>query len=287
MKAHPGRAAAYAVFGAAAFAVTGACIKSAAVDADNAQIVFFRSFISLMFLMPWALRAGRAGLATRRIGGHLSRGLIGLTAMICFFYSIPRLPLAEAMLLNYSAPLYLPFVAWLWLGEKPGPAALIAGAVGMIGIGMIAKPTGAGFFQGAAVVGLMSGLLAAGAMVGIRRISDTEPAVRIVFYFSLVCSTLSLIPMLASGLPPSSSWLALLGTGASATLGQLALTRAYGLAPAAYVGPFTYTTVLFSAALAFAIWGETLDSLSIAGGVLVIASCVLVGVKRREPRLEE
>lgn len=287
---HPDRhsAALHAVLGAAAFSITGACIKAAAVWASNEQIVFFRSLVNFLVLLPWALRVGAQGLATQRLGGHLWRSGLGLAAMYCFFYAIPRLPLAEAMLLNYSSPLYLPFVAWLWIREKPPASSLLAAAIGLIGIAMIVKPGFSGFTSGAALIGWFSGLLAATAMVSIRRIANTEPTLRIVFYFAACSSLLSLPPTLWAWQPlPAGAWWALLGAGLAATIGQLALTRAYSLAAAARVGPYTYTCVLFSALIAWIVWDEALDALSIAGGLVVIASCILVGLRRAEPRLEE
>lgn len=288
MKTDRRSAALHAILGAAAFSITGACIKSAALWASNEQIVFFRSLVNFLVLVPWALRVGRSGLATRRLGGHLWRTGLGLAAMYCFFYAIPRLPLAEAMLLNYSSPLYLPLIAWLWIREKPPSSALLAALIGLAGIAMIVKPGVQGLATGAALIGWLSGLLAASAMVSIRRIADTEPTVRIVFYFAACSSALSLLPMLYSWRPlPAAAWWPLLGAGLAATLGQLALTRAYSLAPAALVGPFTYTCVLFSALIAWRVWGEALDALSIAGGLVVIGSCILVSLRREEPRLEE
>jgi drug/metabolite transporter (DMT)-like permease len=288
MKTDRRSAALHAIFGAAAFSITGACIKAAAVWASNEQIVFCRSLINFLVLVPWALRAGRGGLATQRLGGHLWRAGLGLTAMYCFFYAIPRLPLAEAMLLNYSSPLYLPFVAWLWIREKPPGSALLAALIGLTGIAMIVKPGVHGLSGSAALIGWFSGLLAATAMVSIRRIADTEPTVRIVFYFAAFSSALSLLPALWFWKPlPTAAWWPLLGAGLAATLGQLALTRAYSLAAAALVGPFTYTCVVFSALIAWIVWGEALDALSIAGGLVVIGSCILVSLRREEPRLEE
>ncbi|MDB5969007.1 MAG: Permease of the drug/metabolite transporter superfamily [Hydrocarboniphaga sp.] len=288
MKTDRNSAALHAILGAAAFSVTGACIKAAAVWANNEQIVFFRSLINFLVLLPWALNTGRSGLATQRLGGHLWRSGLGLAAMYCFFYAIPRLPLAEAMLLNYSSPLYLPFAAWLWIREKPSSSALLASLLGLAGIALIVKPGAGGLASTAALVGWLSGLLAATAMVSIRRISDTEPTLRIVFYFAACSSALSLMPMLWFWTPlPRAAWLPLLGAGLAATAGQLALTRAYSLAAAALVGPFTYTCVLFSALLAWIVWGESLDRLSIAGGLVVIGSCILVSLRRREPRLDE
>jgi drug/metabolite transporter (DMT)-like permease len=125
-------------------------------------------------------------------------------------------------------------------------------------------------------------------MVSIRRISDTEPATRIVFYFALMATAISAIPLLWAWQVPSPRSLALLiGAGLFATVGQLNLTSAYSLAPAARVGPFTYFAVIFSALLAWLLWDEAPDRWSVLGAGLVVATCVLVSWRRPEPQLEE
>src|SRR5690349_17761617 len=114
------RGALYAVASGACFAVMGAFIKLASRELSNEMVVFFRNLFGLCLLAPWLLlRSGVAGLRTQRLPGHLLRAAFGLTSMYCFFYGIAHLPLAEAMLLTYSMPLFIPFIAWIWLGERP------------------------------------------------------------------------------------------------------------------------------------------------------------------------
>lgn len=282
------RGARFALLAAAAFSITGACVKAAAAHAPNEIVVFFRSAISLLALLPWAARQGIASLRSRRVGGHLWRSAFGVAAMYTFFYAIGHLHLAEAMLLTYSTPLFIPFIAWIWIGEKPPFVVFPAALVGLIGIGFIVKPGTAAIDPTAGLIGLCSGMLAACAMVSIRRISDTEPAPRIVLYFAGMATAISAIPLAwAWRTPDPITLLQLLGAGLFATVGQLCLTRAYALAPAARVGPFTYAAVIFSALIAWALWGEAIDRWSVLGTVLVIATCVMVGWRRKEPHLEE
>src|SRR5258706_8448673 len=96
------RGAAFAVIAAAAFSVTGVCIKAASASVGNEMIVFCRSFVSFLSLLPWVLRDGARGVRTQKFGGHLWRASFGVCAMYCFFYAIAKLPLAAAMLLTYS-----------------------------------------------------------------------------------------------------------------------------------------------------------------------------------------
>jgi len=282
------RGALFAISAAAAFSVTGACVKAAAAHSSNEVVVFFRSAVSLLALLPWILRRGVSSLRSERVGGHLWRAAFGVSAMYAFFYAIGHMHLAEAMLLTYSTPLFIPFIAWFWIGEKPPFVVYPAALTGLIGITLIVKPGSEEIDWFAGVVGACSGVLAACAMVSIRRISDTEPAPRIVFYFVAMATAISAIPMLwAWQAPRPDTLLQLIGAGLTATIGQLCLTRAYASAPAARVGPFTYTAVIFSALIAWWLWDERMDTWSALGSLLVIATCVMVGWKRNEPHLEE
>jgi drug/metabolite transporter (DMT)-like permease len=276
----------HAVLAAAAFALTGVCVKWAAESAPNEVVVFFRCAVSLLAFLPWILRRGARVVYTRRPGGHLLRAAFGCAAMYCFFYTIGRLPLAEAMLLTYSTPLWIPFIAWLWIQERPPAVALPASLLGLLGLALIVKPGALHIDWRAGLIGVSSGLFAAMAMVNIRRISDTEPAERIVFYFAALSTLITAVPLLWAWRTPDLATLAaLVGAGLFATLGQLQLTRAYACAPAARVGPFTYTSVLFSGVLAWLIWDERLDLWSVIGAAVVVASCLLAGWRQRTPAL--
>ena len=145
----------YAIQAAIAFSMMGALIKAASAGMPNEMIVFTRCFIGLVILTPWALSIGlRQALATRRWGGHLLRAGFGIVAMYCFFYALGTLPLAKAMLLTYSMPLFLPFVAWAWLRERPTPAVWLAVSLGFVGIALMVDPRGLG---GGTLTGTLSG----------------------------------------------------------------------------------------------------------------------------------
>ena len=287
VETHLAKGAAFAIAAALAFSLTGVCIKAVSRDVGNEMIVFVRNAVSLLVLAPWMLRNGAVAVRTQRPWGHLWRSVFGVSAMYCFFYAIAKLPLAEAMLLTYSTPLWVPFIAWIWLRERPPFIVFPAAVVGLVGIGFIVKPSGT-FDLTVGLIGVLAGVLAGCAMVTIRRISSTEPASRIVFYFAALSTVIAAVPLLWAWCTPDlNGWLLLIATGILATWGQLCLTRAYSLAPAARVGPFTYTVVIFSALLAWWLWDEQLDRWAALGIALVVTTCVMVGWTRREPQLEE
>lgn len=258
----------YVLVSSLAFAAMAGLIKHLAVAMPTEMMVFFRNFFGLIALAPLLLR-GNITLKTEHPRWHISRAVFGVTAMYCFFYALGKLPLADAVLLNYTAPVFTPLIALLWLHERVPVNVRWAIAVGFIGVVLILKP-GHDLFTPATLVGLASGLLAAFAMTAIRRMAQTEPALRIVFYFSVVATVVSAVPLLWAW--QNVAWLDLLplaGLGVFASIGQLFLTKAYTLAPAARVGALTYATVVFAALLGWIFWGETLDLFSLSGAVLV------------------
>lgn len=256
------------------FAIMGAMVKTVARELPNETIVFLRSAIGFLALMPWLFRNGVPQLATQHLRWHLARGLAGLAAMYCFFFALAHLSLAEATLLNYSTPLFIPFIATLWLQERTSRTVWWAIAAGFAGIALILKP-GVGLFTGVALIGLCAGLFAAMAMVNIRRLTHTEPTSRIVFYFSAIATAVSAVPLLWAWHTPSATlWLALAVMGVSGTAAQLFLTRAYAHAPAAHIGPFIYLTVIFAGGIGWWAWDERLDVLSLLGIATVCAAAI-------------
>lgn len=274
-----------AIIGALAFACASALIKVAAADLPNVMVVFLRTLFGLLALLPWLTRQRHTvDLRTQYPVGHLLRAGFGLAAMYCFFYAISQMDLASAVLLNYSQPLFIPFIAWAWLSERPPTRIYPAIALGFVGVALILKP-GLGWFGSVGFVGLMAGILSATAMSAIRSMAKTEPALRIVFYFCTLSVLITCIPALLFWQTPSPrNWLAMAGAGSFATLGQITMTRAYTLAPAAHIGSLVYTTVLFAALLGWLFWGETPDLLSAIGACLVVAAAVIVVFMRRPAR---
>ena len=269
------RGALLMIVSALLFAGMAAGVRVISREMPNAPIVFFRHFLMLVFLAPWLLRGGRGALRTEDLRGHLVRGLAGVAAVSCYFYAIARLPLADAVLLNQSIPLFVPLVERVWLGESIPPRLWRALLVGFGGLLLILRP-GSGVFQPVALVGLASAVLASVAQVGIRRLTRTEPVTRIVFYFGLIASLAAAPPAALTWRTPSpATWAILVLMCVLATIGQLTLTRAYVYAPAARIGPFLYAGPVFAGVLDWLLWGQLPDRLFVAGAVLVVVAATL------------
>jgi drug/metabolite transporter (DMT)-like permease len=248
--------------------------------------VFLRSGLALLIFLPASIVRGRESLRTRHLSEHIVRGIVGMGAMYCFFFAIAKLGLAEALLLNYSLPLFIPLVERAWLGEPVPKGIWKPLSIGLLGLIFILKP-GLSLFQPAALIGALGALLAATAQVGVRSLTRTESVTKIVFYFSIVSTLVGLGPALWVWQTPRASSIpvlvALVGSG---TVAQLMMTRAYQLAPAAQVGPFIYGSVAFAALFDWLIFSRHPDGPSALGAALVVAAGVLSLRRRRRVRAE-
>ncbi|MGD9409718.1 MAG: DMT family transporter [Thiohalocapsa sp.] len=273
------RGAAFIVLGELCFASMGVGIRLVSDELDNTMIVFARNILGLVLLLPWLAHRGIGNLATTVPGLHLLRAGAGVAAMYCFFYAIAAMPLAEAMLLKLTAPIFMPIIAVLWLHERVTPALALALGIGFSGVAVILDPsfTEAGIrVSPVALIGLLGGVLAALAKVTVRRLSASEPPTRIVFYFALIAAAISAVPLIWAWQTPSpAAGFGLLGIAIAATLGQLALTRGLSLAPASRMGVFGYSAVVFGAAYGWLIWDEPLTVATITGTLLIAAAGLL------------
>ena len=176
----------YLLLGEALLAIMGAIIKHLSDDLSTEQIVFFRNIAGLLFLLPLLLRTGLSELRTRVWYWHLMRGLVGVSAMYCYFWALGHLPLTEAFLVKLSAPLFMPILAWWWLQEPAGRYSWLALLTGFAGVACNSAPGGrAGLHLCGPDRSPPGAILAALAKVTIRRMSQTESSQRIVFYFGL------------------------------------------------------------------------------------------------------
>ena len=128
------------VTAAALFSVLNLLIRHASTELHPFQVTFFRNFFSLAFMLPWLMRAGLGGLRTRKWGLYSTRALTGLAAMLTWFYAISVMPLAEAVALNFTTPLFATVGAALFLGEVVRLRRWTATVVGFLGVLVIVRP---------------------------------------------------------------------------------------------------------------------------------------------------
>jgi len=260
--------------------ISGMIIRQ--IELPTAMIVFLRSLFGLSLLLPWLARNGSQAIKTDKLRFHLIRGGLGIVAMTCLYYTFIELPLAQATLLKQTAPFFMPFIGFWWLGERIGKAVCVAVVFGFIGVYLILNP-GEGAINLAVLAGLAGAILGSVAKVTIRRMSDTEPARRIVFYLVLFGSLFSCLPAIWYWQNPTiTQWLMLFALGATATTAQLCVSKAYGLAPAGQLGPFTYGSVVFAAVAGWWVWDEMLSLQAWLGVLIVCVAGALTMLTRQQ-----
>lgn len=264
----------------ACFAGIGALVKYSSGLASEAQIVFFRNAFALLLMLPFLYTYGLRLLKTNRWYLHAFRALTGLVSMYCFFYVLGQLPLAQAMAILLLSPFIVPVIARIWLKESPSHITLIAIILGFVGV-LLALPTPAAELKWVLLIALIAACLVAITKTTIRAMASTEPAVRTVFYFSLLTAIFSVIPLPFYWQPLEwQAWCAFIGMGALAAIGQLAMTQAYTLAPASDIGMWTYSSVIFAGFFGYFFWQEPV-TMSWLAGVLVIFYAGYVTTRQR------
>ena len=254
------------------FSVMGICIRYASHTVDNYTIVFFRNVVGLILFLPFIFKQGIGFVKTEKLWMHTWRSIVGLAAMYGFFYAIAHLKLSNAMVFTYSSPIFIPLIAWLFLKEKVTTAMLCAAGLGFMGVFCVAKPD-QGLLNWISIVGISSSLLASMAFVTVRALTQTEPPERIVFYFCLIGSLLSVIPMFLVWRPYHLHELFfLIAAGVLANVSQIFMSHAYRLAPAGQIAPVNYIAIIFAGIWGFLLWNEVPDLYSVIGfGIILLA----------------
>jgi len=280
-----------------AFALMLACIKVAADAVPTGEIVFFRSafaLIPLLGMLAFQRKLAEA-VKTRKPWAHARRGLFGVTSMMLWFFSVERLPLPEAMAINYAAPLVIVILGALILHEKVRIYRSTAVAIGFIGIIVVLWPRlgmlpagglGQSEFIGA-LCGLASTVLMGFVAIQIRTMTATESTSSIVFYFSVTCTVTALLtaPFGWSVPPPGAAALLVL-CGLLGGVGQIMLTTAYRYAETSTIAPFEYVSIIWGTTLSFLLFDEIPSVYVWVGGAIVIAAGIFIIFRERQLGLE-
>jgi drug/metabolite transporter (DMT)-like permease len=276
-----------AVLTTAAFfcvALVGALAKVSGQYTSTGVLLLFQNMIGLLFVIPVALRGGGwSSLRTARFPLHVLRAATGTACWYALFFAITQIPLANATLLTYSAPLWMPLIAWVVTRQRVAGATWVGACIGFVGIMFVLQPQGHGFSAGEAVA-LAGALFLAVAMMSVRWLGATEPMTRVLFYYFLLSTVLAVPIAVFDWQPiPAGAWGWLIGIGFAQLFSQTIVVLAYRYAPAEKVGPFIYSVILFTALIDWIVWNHPPTPFTYLGMALVIGGG-LVAV-RAKPRL--
>jgi drug/metabolite transporter (DMT)-like permease len=265
------------------FGLMAISIRLASQQLHPFEIAFFRSLFGALFALPLLFIHGIGILRTQRLGFYVVRCAVGMVSMLCGFWALVHMPLAQAVALSYSTPLFVTIGAVLMLGEIVRMRRWSAVIAGFIGILIIVRPAGADF-SSASLVALLAAGLSGMVTISIKYLSRSEPPDRIVLLTTLLWVPLSLPGALTVWQwPDARIWPWLILSGALGTGGHYCWTRALKLAEASALAPLSYLQFLVVAVLAWVLFGETIDRYTAIGATIIIGASLYIA--RREAQV--
>jgi drug/metabolite transporter (DMT)-like permease len=259
------------------FAIMGALVKVGSAKFSAAELVFYRSIFGLVAIWLFIV-FNKLSIKTSYLFKQSSRALVGFASLVLFFYAIAHLKLATAITLNYTSPLFLALLMPFLLHEKAKKIVFLALLIGFVGVAVLLKPSISQQDWLAGSLGLLSGLGAAWAYVHVKQLGQlSEPDWRTVFYFSLISSICAGAWMLFGDFHALAmdDLKVLVALGVSATIAQLAMTRAYRTGDTLVVASLAYVTVILASLFGVLWWHEHLALSDYLGIGLIILSGVV------------
>ena len=254
------------------FGLMAVSIKLAAETLHTFEIAFFRNFFGLVAALPLLLRHGPGLLRTTQLPRYFIRCLIGVLSMFCGFWAIGHLPLAQAVSLSYSTPLFVTIAAVWFLHEQVRARRWAAVVLGFIGVLVIVRPGSASFTAGS-LVALSAAVLSGIVAIQIKQLSATEPADRIVLWTTMLWVPMSLGPALfVWEWPQGITWLWVASAGLLGTGGHMLWTRALKLGDVSALTPISFMQLPLVAVFGFVLFGEAVDRWTVLGAAIIFAA---------------
>ena len=264
---------AYMVAATILFAASSAASKWLVATYPVGEVLFTRTAVSLitcaLFILP---RTGFAVFHTQRLSHHVMRSVSQGFSQTFLLIAFSLMPLAGAIAINFSSPLFATLVSALLLKEAVGMARWAALLVGFCGVLIVTNP-GADTFQIGALFALANAVLYGSVTAAVRGMTATESAETLTLYqLTLLTAFFTLLLPLGWVTPTPADAVWIVFNGASNAVGQYWWTRALHLAPASAVAPFYYLSLIWASVLGFAVWDEIPTVSLIVGSAVVVAS---------------
>ena len=264
------------VVGGLCFAIQDAGVKWLSAEIAVLQILFLRSLVGLVFLSAStsfsgekiSLRVSRPWLVAVRSG-------INILSWVLFFTSLKYLPLATAIALFFSFPIFLAVISVPLLGESVGIRRVLAIVVGFAGVLLITNPASGLSTPALMMLGAALGWAFVASLT--RILGETENTTTLLFYTLLGFAVLLAIPQywLWRSIELG-AYLMIFGIAFFGVIAQFAVTKAYAIASPSLIAPFEYTALIWSAILGYLVWNDIPDLYAIAGAFLIIASGIYI-----------
>jgi drug/metabolite transporter (DMT)-like permease len=263
----------FMMVGGSLYSLNDAFTKLLTSNYSIVEIMFFIHLFSLLPLLFLITRSqGLKIFQIQRIGPLLLRSVFGCAAVGCFIYSFSILPLADAYVISFIAPLFMALLSAPFLNEKVGKHQWYSVVIGFSGVLIMMRP-GTELFEITGFIALLGSFCYAVSLILTRKCSLTENNFMIFLSFTVtnIISAGIFLPFNWK-IPLASDLGLLLASGLLTYFSQMALTQAFRLAPASVVGPFDYAALIWACLLGYMIWGDLPDIYCISGACLVMLS---------------
>lgn len=270
---HPAaRAVLLMLFSTVLFGLMAVVIRLASETQHPFEIAFFRNLFGLLFTLPLLFKHGPGLLKTAKLPLYLLRCAIGTVGMMAGFWAIVHLPLAQAVAISYSTPLFVTIGAVWVLGETVRTRRWAAVLIGFIGVIILLRPD-ADTFTGASLVALLAAVMSASVAISIKFLTRTESPDAIVVFTTALWVPMSLVPASLFWQTPSGiTWLWLVLAGLFGTVAHMCWTRALQLGDASILTPISFMQVLVVGVFGWWLFGESVDRYTLIGALIIFGS---------------
>ena len=271
------------LFASVAFAMMGVCVKAVSSTFSTMEVVWFRAVIGLFIFIPWMMRR-KISFRGRHPFFLSLRAYSGFFALLFNFFTIRHLNLATAVVLNYTAPIFVMLLATPLLQEKISWNTVLLFLISFIGVVFLAGPDFS--LKGLLfTTGLASGFFAAIAYVTISYLGRFESPTTVIFHFTFWSAVLSSPLTFAHfRIPVGWDWVFLFGAGVFASFGQWGMTMAYFRGDASIISVLSSATPLIAYLFGFLFWQEKLTPLANTGMLLIVIGSTLLSVRYQKTR---
>lgn len=274
------RGALWHLVSALLFTVMAAMAKHLSARLPSIEVAFARAFIGFLFLTPLLIRIGAAAWCTERLSLHITRSMAGTVGLVASMYAVAHLPLAEAVSLSFTKPLFEVVLAALILRETVRAERWIATAVGFMGVLIMLQP-GAGAIELAGLIALTGAMCGASVGIALRRLAQDERHLTILAYLGVVSSVITFLPTAFVFVAPTVPEFLLLSLmSLIGVLGQLCFIRGYSMAEASALAPIDYTRLPFAALIGILLFLELPDLRDVMGALIIVGAALFIA--RRE-----
>jgi drug/metabolite transporter (DMT)-like permease len=264
-----------------AFSSMWVLIRYASHDVHAFVIVFFRNFFGTLVLVPMMVR-NKGLMKLNRVKANLRRATSGFIATTGTFYAVSHAPMATALSINYTAPLFATVGAVLFLGEKihfRRVAALIIGFAGML---IVVRPGALPMTPGV-LAAMISAVSTAFSIIAIRQLVASDDSRSVAAWTFILMTPPSLVVALFFWTwPPANVWPLLFAIGCAAAVGQLSMNRAFALAETSAILPYDFVRFGLVTLAGITFFHERLDALTVVGGVVIFAVTVYLAIRERQ-----